>query len=284
MLPCTWTGCDQSIGGEDMTVHLTGHGHEAIERFTAPSRCVWPDCSSKATFKTLSAYKHHLNNIHVKPLICPITRCSYKKPFRNQDDLDRHSATIHSDVKKYECPYESCESETKFFARKDKWLKHIHETLHENDAFCPYYHCVLGEASTSRGFRDRKQISKHFDHKHALNGDESYECALDLCANATYPSRWSKLNLREHLYYDHGLGYPFDVKFDWKFVYNMEDKDRVLTTKHLPDPTPKGYHDCKVCATSDQHETSTAAVPGAQSPLDTQLEGLRYLGYFDALN
>ena len=272
MTSCTWTTCDHPICGEEMTLHLTGHGKDAIERFTVPSRCIWPDCSSKATFKTLDTYKRHLNNIHVKPLLCAVPRCSYKKPFRNQNDLDRHSATIHSDVKKYECPYESCESETKSFARKDKWLKHIQETIHENDAFCPYYHCVLLEASviTSRGFTDRKQISEHFSNEHARNGNESYECTLDLCANAVNPSHWSKYSLRSHLEQDHGL---------WNSSYvaiaNLSDEGRKLSAKHLPDPIPEEYHDCKVCATSDQEDTQsgTTAVPAAQYPLCPQLEG-----------
>lgn len=239
---CTWDQCPQMCAESELKIHLRNHGNNALHQFQPPSTCIWPGCSSKAVFQSKTNYSHHLDNIHVEPLICTAPNCSYKKPFRNQDDLDRHSSTIHSDVKNYECPYPSCDSEIKKFARKGKWLKHIRETIHDNDAFCPYYHCTLGEAK-SWPFKNRKQISTHFDIIHARNSEEAYECALGTCAENPFPANWSRYGLEKHLRDDHSLFSPMELNT----VHNMGD-GRIATTEHVPGYVLHICRDCSLCS------------------------------------
>jgi hypothetical protein len=255
MLSCTWSGCDQSFPKPELTAHLMCHGKDSAQLFHAPSSCVWSGCTSKAIFKRLTAYKHHLSNIHVEPLICTVARCPHKKPFRDQDDLDRHSATSHSDVKNYHCPYDTCEAETRKFARKDKWLKHIHETMHGNDAFCPDWHCASKQASTSGGFKTRKEISRHFTSVHALNSDEGYECALGSCAKAMVRSHWSQASLYKHLRHDHGVEL-------WPAVIALND-ELVILMKHLDAFPQEKYHDCEVCSSMGMQEATQATASRA---------------------
>jgi len=252
MVPCTWTNCEKSFSPPDLATHLDDHGNDAAQRFRAPSSCVWSGCSSKAIFKSVTSYKRHLKNIHVEPLLCPVAKCTHKKPFRDQEDLDRHISVAHSEIKPYHCPYDSCDALTKTFARRDKWVKHIQETIHENDAFCPYYHCAMEQASTSEGFKDRKQISRHFSKTHARNRDESYECALGSCAKALFPSYWNESGLNTHFQKNHGLEYWLT---NW--VLGELQDERAVMDKHLG-PYNLHHHDCKVCSFTGVEETTPA--------------------------
>jgi hypothetical protein len=203
-LRCTWDGCEFSVSSlGDLTNHLTEHSRESRTQWTTYSRCAWQGCKSKAVFKTFNLYCEHLKHIHTDPLLCTSPRCSYKKPFRNYADLDRHNRTVHLKEEKWECPYDSCGAETRTFARKDKWLKHIQETQHENDAFCPFFHCSLKQQKTLKEFASRKEISKHFASQHAGGLESRYECALGSCDEDLKPDFWTIEALCNHLWEDH---------------------------------------------------------------------------------
>jgi hypothetical protein len=178
---CTWSGCGESVTSQALTDHLSTHALDVLKVLAYPSRCLWQGCKSKASFKTKTSYKDHLTNIHTHPLTCTEYRCSYKKPFRNDGDLGRHKNTVHSSQRKYECPYDSCNAEITNFARRDKWLKHIRETQHFQDAFCPFHHCQLEFGVDSKGFTSRQAISTHFSRYHAENRTACYDCGLGSC-------------------------------------------------------------------------------------------------------
>lgn len=269
MLPCTWAGCDMLSAESEITVHLNSHGQEAAGMFHAPSRCTWSGCKSKAILKSPKLYEQHLKNLHIQPLICTVSKCSYKKPFRNQKDLDRHGAAIHSDVKRYECPYDSCESEIKTFARRDKWLKHIRETIHENDDFCPYHHCDAAITGAFPGFKNRKEIVDHFTKvrcfgalrsdyvNHPENRGEGYEYALGSCAQSRYRSYWRKRGLDEHLRENHGLDY---VEYT-----QLDGVERTLEARHVD--ASAQYHDCTICnpmASPQENLAESSAYPSSQ--------------------
>jgi hypothetical protein len=207
-----------------------------ISAWKENSRCTLDGCKTKTIFKTERSYNNHLNNIHLKPLLCSVPRCSYKKPFRNRSDLNRHKATRHSNERPYECPYPTCESETKRFARKDKWLHHIRETQHLNDAFCPYAHC-----SSMTEFTSRKEISKHFNKVHSVYGvDErprTYFCSLGACAE-TIDEHWGEDQLKTHLEACHGL--PKNRFLIWSLNGGTE-----RTVYCVSDELQ--WHDCTIC-------------------------------------
>ncbi|KAM3066627.1 hypothetical protein ACMFMF_010133 [Clarireedia jacksonii] len=246
-----------------------GHlgSHESMMPFNAPSRCTWEGCKTKTTFKTSKSYQHHLNNIHLKPLLCSVPRCSHKKPFRNRSDLQRHIDTIHSTNRPYVCPYPTCESETKRFARKDKWLQHIRETQHLNDAICPYHHCVSVAEFTSR-----KEISAHFSKYHSNYADDgylaSYSCSLGACAEMI-DEHWSKILLINHLVNCHGipsLGYwVAEVNGGGnKTVYSVSEKIQ--------------WHACTVC-----DPQNSASLLARNDPMLAALPGLRVFEDFDVV-
>jgi hypothetical protein len=254
---CTWDRCGASLSSDaEFTAHLENHSRDALTDWIAGSKCTWRGCPSKAVFKTSKAYNHHLKNIHTQPLICPEPRCSYKKPFRNEDDLNRHKLTAHLKQHRFECPYESCESEPKTFARKDKWLQHIRETEHENDALCPYHHCRSTQSATSKQFVTRKEISKHFGghSTHAESRESGYQCGLGSCGNNLLPESWSRNGLRDHLGTHHGIKY-------FSAIWNLQDSGtRVFMVDHLRHEN--SWHDCTLCAPQEPVEQDAQMVEG----------------------
>jgi hypothetical protein len=251
---CTWDGCEFSFPSpEDLTNHLIEHSQEVLARWVRHSGCIWKGCKSKAIFKTTLAYGHHLRNIHSHPLVCNAPRCPHKKPFRNDADLDRHNRTAHLKEEKYECPYGSCAAETRTFARKDKWLKHIRETQHQNDAFCPFFHCSLKQRKTLEGFEDRNEIGEHFALHHSGDRESRYECGLGSCGGDLKHDFWSIEGLYGHLRHDHEFScYP-------DLTSSVLKKERVFGIQQVRLFKEKYdwlsamvFHDCKACAPENQ--------------------------------
>lgn len=245
-MECTFGGCEFiSRSQDELNEHLQAHSTDSLAQWTRGSRCSWGGCTSKAVFKTKRLYQEHLRNIHTTPLLCTQPRCSYKKPFRNEDDLGRHEATKHSAQRNWECPYSSCSSEKKTFARRDKWLKHIRETQHENDAFCPFYHC---HQEASGGFSCRREIVSHFDWMHATNKSEARSCALGSCGKSGGIESWSVSGLRMHLLVQHGVpAYYLPLHFRGRFGTEHVQAGVIWT-------------DCKLCVTIVQ-PAAEMAVP-----------------------
>lgn len=203
---CTWDGCQPNINiDEELKAHLASHALNALARWTRGSKCRWLGCKSKAVFKLRSLFLEHLQNIHTNPLLCTKPRCSSKKPFKNKHELERHNSTSHSTERKWECPYDNCSSETRSFARKDKWMQHIRETQHENDAFCPFYHCSLILNQSLNGFESRQEIGKHFGSTHSGRPVDAYMCAVGSCENTRNSDRWSSEGLQKHLRLQHKI-------------------------------------------------------------------------------
>jgi hypothetical protein len=239
---CTWEGCDQRTPSiEELKAHLVSHGKHAFSNFIPPSKCVWAGCQSNAVIKSSKQYLWHLKNIHTEPLLCPMPNCSYKKPFRNDGDLGRHINTVHSSQRKYECPYDSCNAETSNFARRDKWLKHIRETQHFQDAFCPFHHCQLEFGVDSKGFTSRQAISVHFSKYHAERRSDRYHCGLGSCGLNPHCDHWTKVQLAVHLKLIHGL------RFVWSGMYNMGN-DKVFQAKHVNPADMGTWRDCRFCS------------------------------------
>jgi len=143
---CTWKDCPTTLpfaNDANLERHLQSHAGDVIQRRSGDGGCTWSGCHSKAKFK-LSALKLHLQNVHVKPLICVQPGCSFKRPFRSISDLHRHVHTKHSQTGVFRCPYKECRSSTRTFKRKDKWLEHVEDAQHQLDNFCPVQHCWLG--------------------------------------------------------------------------------------------------------------------------------------------
>jgi len=255
---CSWEGCNSpSDSMTTMSEHLQAHAANARTIWTRGSRCKWEGCKSKATFNTPTKYNYHLENIHTKPLLCTVSGCSFKKPFRNYEDRERHNITAHSATPKmYECPYEFCESSIKTFARKDKWLKHIREVQHINDAFCPYSHCNSPRTKIPGGFRDREAISSHFSYNHAHFQNEGLECGLASCAALEGNDSWSEIRLQFHLRNDHGI-WGTSVYYtcrimsnEGRFVFMVDDLACMAKNPQIwgGEPVDIKWHDCSSCA------------------------------------
>lgn len=256
---CTWNKCEwSSTSSIIFGQHMNEHYEAAAKLWFKGSRCLWQGCKSKASFGTERLYRSHLKNIHAKPLLCTETGCKYKKPFRDENDLTRHQFTKHSAVNKWECPYDFCEAQTKTFARKDKLMKHIRDTQHQDDARCPFSHCRARQLSIGAVFSTRKQIVEHFVSEHSPNNSSGLSCGLGSCASDIAEQNWSQDGLARHLYKDH-----FSSKYGYYFLYivaqSVLPSNSILTVKtldsipsglphHIREDWNKKYHDCKVCA------------------------------------
>lgn len=250
----------------ELAAHLEIHASHASALWKPSSTCTWQGCSSKAVFKTPGSYSIHLKNLHTHPLVCTTPGCSYKKPFRNEQDRERHNVTAHLKALKFICPYDSCEAEVRSFARKDKWLKHIRETEHQNDAFCPFSHCAaLQQDATKGGFTTRTEISKHFSVYHTGNREDGYQCALESCGKYSSPHCWNRAGLAKHLESHHGIGNSYQV------ISNCDENGSKIisiehfTSSHRVFPWRSYYtgplYDCTICA------------PPAESHLDLSSKG-----------
>ena len=241
---CTWDGCQQgSPGNKELRDHLSAHSVDALAHWACGSTCTWQGCKSKAKFKTTHQFNIHLENIHTKPLLCTRIGCTYKRPFRNKHELERHDSSKHSAERPWKCPYDYCPSEIRAFARKDKWLKHIREVQHENDAFCPYLHCLSTTIRTEKGFEDRKEIAKHFNIWHFDGAVDGYGCALGSCGNTGKCDRWNVLSLNIHL----GLQHKMDLDRGY-LETKLKGTDRIFRSQQVPFDFYNKWIDCEICA------------------------------------
>jgi hypothetical protein len=248
---CTWVGCQQtSLPDDSVKAHLECHSFDVVARWTRGSKCRWQGCKSQAVFKTPSQIKEHLTNIHTEPLLCDQPGCLYKKPFRNMTDLSRHKSTKHYAEPKWECPYPSCSSEPRIFVRKDKLFKHLQDTYHENDGYCPLPHCILKEIQHNGMPRTHKNICEHTAEYHAGKNVDGYGCSLGSCGKTGYLDRWSLYGLDMHLICQHKI-FSFDQR---KLKELLELADHVFTLEQLssrPDLHEK-WVDCDICASQLQ--------------------------------
>jgi len=250
---CTWDECEQQFPEEEFQPHLKIHSRDALSRWSCPSKCTWQGCKSKSRFKTIHQFRIHLDNIHTNLLVCTTSHCPHKKPFRNKHDLERHNSTKHSNQRPWECPYDSCPSEIRTFARKDKWLQHIQEKQHENDAFCPFYHCRLLQVQSSKLFKTRKEIKEHFK-VHAGGDIAAYACALGSCSTATSQDRWTVLGLFKHLGRMHKIAmFPYELRGI------LQGSNRVLQIQHVPAEPLVSWIDCEVCASQREAQRLLSA-------------------------
>lgn len=257
---CTWAGCQQTADKHDeLKAHLESHSLEARALWTSGSKCTWQGCKSKAVFKLVSQLKQHLTNIHSNPLLCNQPRCPYRKPFKNHHDLDRHTSTKHSVERKWECPYDTCSSDIRTFIRKDKWLKHIREVQHENDAFCPFYHCSLIADQSGKGFQSRKEIVKHFLDAHAGKDDCAFECALGSCEKTSNHDRWNVSWLRCHLRQEH------DLRVWYQLEHTLKGTGGIFRLQNLHPYDHRKWVDCKICATQTDSPVNTTGPPSSLS-------------------
>lgn len=102
-------------------------------------KCPWPQCASRAVFKTKASFNMHVTNVHTKPLLCSVANCSQKTPFGRRSDLRRHHQSAHSAEREFVCSIISCNAHIKEFARKDHLMKHMRER--HDRYFCPLNHC-----------------------------------------------------------------------------------------------------------------------------------------------
>jgi hypothetical protein len=257
---CTWAGCQQTADKHDeLKAHLESHSLEARALWTSGSKCTWQGCKSKAVFQSISQMKQHLTNIHSDPLMCTQPRCPYRKPFKNQHDLARHTSTKHSVERKWECPYDTCSSEIRTFVRKDKWLKHIREVQHENDAFCPFYHCSRIAAHSGKEFESRKEIGNHFSETHAGKDDGAFECALGSCEQISSHDRWNIWGLQNHLDQEHNLNLWFELESI------MKGTDGIFRLQHIRPYYLNRWVDCKICATQTDSPVNATGPPSSPS-------------------
>lgn len=147
----------------------------------------------------------------------------------------------HLDERKWECLYDTCSSDIRTFVRKDKWLKHIREVQHENDAFCPFYHCSLIAAHSGKGFKSRKEIGNHFSEIHAGKDDDAYGCALGSCEKTSSHDRWSFWGRRIHLSGEHNLFFVGTEKD------TLKGTDGIFRHQDLLPYDLDKWVDCKIC-------------------------------------
>jgi hypothetical protein len=193
------------VNDAELERHLESHAEDVIQNRVSDGGWTWSGCHSKAKFK-LSALKLHLQNVHVRPLICVQPGCSFKRPFRNISDLQRHVRTKHSQTGVFRCPYKECRASTRTFKRKDKWLEHVEDAQHQLDIFCPVQHCWY-EARGGSGLQNPKEVVKHMFSEHGGTSDKvrDFSCAIGGCEVGD-PPFLTKDQLMSHLRFHHYFG------------------------------------------------------------------------------
>jgi hypothetical protein len=181
---CPWLSCSVVLAicaKGAITSHLDAH-REIGEPLDT---CNWPNCSSKAVFKTRSSFQTHIYNIHVIPLVCNVPGCSYVKPFTKRCDLNRHKSTVHGDAGQVECPIQGCDTR----ARKDKLQEHMRK--YHDRLRCPYNHCTT-------------TVVEGQEETHVRESHGPYECGLGACEGKSQ-SRFLLNSLKGHARKQHGV-------------------------------------------------------------------------------
>jgi hypothetical protein len=246
---CTWKDCSLTLPFSDdatLKTHLECHAQDVIQRWSGESGCKWSGCASKEIFKRLSSLKLHLENVHVKPLLCARLGCSFKRPFRNLSDLQRHVKSKHSHTGVVRCPYKECMSSTRTFVRKDKWLQHVQDAEHQLDNFCPVRHCEKEVRGRFGGFKDPKEVIKHMFNEHAGTSAEvrDFSCAIGGC-EAGGPPFLTKDQLRRHLQVDHSLMWHAATE-----VIDAVEATEIHQVQAQLVPTGIKFAPCELCSLS----------------------------------
>jgi hypothetical protein len=243
---CTWKGCLSTLpfsSDAGLETHLQDHAEDIIQRWLGETGCTWSGCVSKAKFKLLSALKLHLENVHVKPLLCVRPRCSFKRPFQNIRDLQRHVQTKHSHTGVFRCPYKDCKSSTRSFARKDKWLQHVQDAQHQLSNFCPVQHCEKEVRGSFQGFQTPKEVVKHMFNEHAQPSLDvrDFSCAIGGCEIGD-PPYLTKAQLWRHLEADHSLVEGMQEVIDAMEATELHQVQTQLVSKEI------SFVSCRLCA------------------------------------
>jgi hypothetical protein len=233
VIRCPWPLCSATVDVNNelgSIAHIQDHQQVSLRwkiRWPGATRCSWPKCSSKATFKTPSSLKTYLINIHAAPLVCSQLDCSYAGPFSKKHDLDRHMSTVHGESRDFKCPVEDCQAD---FSRKDKLKKHIREQ--HGSLMCPYNHC-----STTVLANEKEE------HLQVTHGP--YECMLKSCQDCLVLSRFTKVGLGRHLRKNHAVNYGL---FGGDLLFRLRNTDdKIARQSHLGGSKARVL-DCSSCA------------------------------------
>lgn len=189
-----------------------------VSTWLGPRKCGIPECTSRAIFKSRSAWKSHMLNIHINPLLCREPHCTHKKPFSKSCDLKRHLAIRHDHGQDLKCPDTGC-SET--FLRNDKLQKHVRERHQQFQ--CSQRHCTALLLSS--------QIQEHCNVQHG-----PYECGIGSCSQ-NGSSHFTEHELMAHLTNTHKLRYAYAST-----IMRSMSTAMVAETLEYAD-----YSDCDVC-------------------------------------
>ena len=212
------------------SVRQPEHVKSVLQAWSVGSKCTWPECTSRAVFKTKASFNMHITNVHTCPVLCLVANCLQKTPFGRLSDLRRHEQSAHSAERKFVCNVVSCDARIKEFARKDHLAKHMRER-HDN-YFCPINHCPR---STKSSFHKPEDVAEHITAEHG-----PYECALRACAQAPL-SKFSDDSLLNHLRNHHGMP-SFTT---WDVTFRMEN--RLSRTVIETDLGRANCGECKTC-------------------------------------
>lgn len=232
---CHYVGCTSTPFRTtcDLKVHLKSHLHETLNQWSdgPKQHCNWPNCTSKAMFKSKKALQTHLENIHIDPLLCPETNCTYRGPFRSNYDLQRHIRSIHHGEKEvqFQCPFPECGDFPKTFIRRDKWLNHLRSG--HDDSACPLNHCEAWAAGT------QSKLVEHIKNSHG-----NFECGLGSCMSQP-ASRFAKFELMRHLEFHHGIQHG-DINTAQNAAIHA--RDRTVRLENLP--KMMSWKDCWLCS------------------------------------
>jgi len=225
ILVCPWGACP--VGARfntegEVEAHVEDHLADLAREWSGPSKCTWPNCPSKATFRSRNDLITHLRNKHLDPLVCTVPQCNYKKPFSKQHELKRHIDTFHGSSHTHCCPIEFCGAK---FPRNDKLLKHMREN--HDRLRCLHSHCTVDV------FKTQEEAHQQ------LHGE--FECVLASCER-TPRSYFRDEGLREHLWKHHKVN-------SWNMFSKMcLASDTIAREYYLDQRERNRLKDCSICS------------------------------------
>jgi hypothetical protein len=126
----------------------------------------------------------------------------------------------------------------------------IFERQHENDAFCPFYHCSLILNQSLNGFQSRQEIGKHFGSTHSGRPVDAYECSIGSRENTRNSDRWSSEGLEEHLRKQH------KIYMSRSEVEHFFKPPKLASLQYIPSYFHGLCVDCNGCASQIQTSLS----------------------------